>query len=261
MSTTYLSWVNLLDAAVLSTDSAVATLPVSNLQHPHLPKKWYSLAGVTSAYVLVDLGAAAAVDLVGLFGSNLTAAATLRIRASTSDVTAVSGDLYDTGVLAAMASATYGLAIHVLAAAVTARYWRIDISDASLADNLRIGRAWLGPAWRPTDNRLYPWEIGYDDLSTVGESESGQEFVDVRPRRRVLQFGFEQSSESEMFENAFALDRVAGVTGQVVAALEPGTSLAAHKSMLGRLARLGTLRHAGVRQRQATYVIREAVDG
>ena len=261
MTTTYLSWVNRLDAAVLSSDSAVPSLPVTNLQHPSLSRRWYTIAGVNSAYVLVDLGSALACDLIALFGANCTAAATLRIRASTSDPTAITGDLHDSGALAGIASTTYGSVIHVLAASVAARYWRLDIADASLADNLRIGRAWLGPAWRPTVNRLYPWEIGYDDLSSIGESEGGQEFIDVRARRRTLQFALDQESEQEMFESAFALDREAGTTGQIVAALEPGTALAAHKSLLGRLARIEPVRHTRSRQRLKSYFIRETVNG
>src|SRR5574340_1443988 len=116
-----LGWENKADAAMIPAGSEIATLPASNVQQPHLSRKWNTAAGVKSSYLLLDLSASVSCALLGVLGTNLTAAATLRLRASDADATAVAGDKLDTGAVSAGVKTGYGAAYKWFAA-VAARY-------------------------------------------------------------------------------------------------------------------------------------------
>lgn len=211
-----IAWDNKVDAAVVSAGSQVATLPATNVQLAHLALKWGTAAGVKSSYLLFDLGAALACALLAVLGSNLTPTATMRLRASTADPTAVAGDLLDTGTISGNVKTGYG-AIYYSFNSVSARYWRLDLTDASLADNLQVGRVVLAPKWAPTVGQLYGWDIEPLDPSNISKSYGGQAYADIRPQQRVLNFTLDFLSESEMFANAFALARANGVVKDVLA--------------------------------------------
>lgn len=211
-----LGWNNQSDAALISAGSQVTTLPVSNVQQVHLSRKWHTLAGVHASYLLLDMLAAASCSLLGVLGSNLTATATFRLRASNTDVTAATGDLLDTGTISAGVKTGYG-AIYYPFNAVAARYWRLDLTDTSLPDNLQVGRLFLGPSWQPSINQEYGWSVTALDDSDVVESYGLQIYVDEKPQRRQLQFSLAFMDQPEMYGNAFALARAAGRIRDVLA--------------------------------------------
>ncbi len=211
-----IGWDNKSDAALISAGSQVTTLPASNVQAAHVSKKWHTLAGVKSSYLLLDMLAAVSCALLGVLGSNLTATATFRLRASNTDATAAAGDLLDTGTISAGVKTGYG-AIYYSFNAVSARYWRLDLTDASLPDNLQVGRLFLGPCWAPSENQEYGWNVTALDDSDLVESYGLQTYADEKPQRRQLQFSLAFMNEAEMYGNAFALSRAAGRVRDVLA--------------------------------------------
>lgn len=416
-----LAWDNLADAAAISTDSELTSLPSSNVQQPHLSRKWHTAAGVKSAYLLLDMGASVSCGVLAVLGSNLTSAATLRLRAhdvpdnylllpgttgnfaktpdsasnsitgdidirvkvslddwtpsaakvllsklsaasqwsydfyvggggstgklcfltspdgtantsaissvatgiadgavkwvratrvsatgvtkfytsddgvtwaqlgtdvsntagaiydstsevrigqdtggplagkvyraqvyngidgtlavdfdatdaangATSFVSSTSGEtwtinqsgspaagivgwLFDTGTVSAGAVAGYGAAYKSFTVAA-ARYWRLDLADATVASNLQIGRVFLGPKWTPSVNQEYGWSVTVLDPSDLDESYGGQEYADEKPQRRQVQFTLTWMNEAEMYGNAFALARANGRVRDVLA--------------------------------------------
>lgn len=229
-----IAWDNKADAALLTTDSEIATLPGANVQQPHISRKWHTAPGVKSAYLLFDMGSALACALLAVLGTNLTPAATVRVRASTSDPTAVAGDLLDTGVIAAGVKTGYG-AIYKAVSLTTARYWRVDLADAAVPDNLQVGRVFLGPSWQPTINMQLGWHIQPLDASDVQESWGGQEFADERPKRRLLNFDIAFIAKTEMFANAFAMARAAGITRSVLGIPDIASAELSEESVYGRL--------------------------
>ena len=236
-----IGWDNLIDAATLTAGSQKASLPVQNLQSNPTSKKWHTAAGVSSSHFLADLGSAQACNLLMLAKSNLTASATIRVRASTSDATAESGDLLDTGAgsplegVDAGCDPNYGSVLVIFDASVTARYWRVDLADTGAADNLQIGRAFLGPAWQPTRGMLYGWGNAWGDESTVRRTDGGQDIVNERARRRQLQFRLSFMNEAEMYGNAFELARAQGITGSVVVVGAESGSYVSQQSLFGRV--------------------------
>lgn len=211
-----IAWQNLADAATLSTDSEQASLPASNVQQQHVSRKWQTAAGVKSAYLLLDLGSSQSCALLALLGTNFTSAATLRLRGSVTDPTATGSLAYDSGSIAAGVVVGYGSAYKAFAATAS-RYWRIDVADATVDDNLAVGRVFLGPSWEPAVNMQIGWSVRFADQSRKARSSAGQRWVDVRPKPRVLEFELDYLTEAEIYANAFALALAQGITGDVLA--------------------------------------------
>lgn len=211
-----LAWDNKIDGGSVSTDSALATLPVANVQNKHLAQKWGTQSGVKSAYVLVDLGSSLSCSVLAFLGTNLTSAATLRIRCSITDATATGSLEYDSGTVAAGVKSGYGAAYKSFTA-VAARYWRIDIADTTVADNLQIGRVFLGPSWTPSINMQLGASLHTEDPSLKTKSYGGQSHFDELPQVRVLSFTLDYLTKADMYGNAFAMARANGRVRDVLA--------------------------------------------
>lgn len=208
-----IAWRNLADEASLSASSELPELPGSNVQQPHVSRKW-STDEADSAYLLLDMGEAVSCALLALLGTNLTPAATVRLRGSLTDSSATGSLELDTGTLAAGAKAEYGNVFKSFTS-TSARYWRLDVADASL-EALLVGRLFLGPKWEPSVNMQIGWHLASEDPSVNRKSYGGQLYSDVRPQQRVLEFTLDFLEEAEMYTNAMALARAQGITGDVL---------------------------------------------
>lgn len=211
-----LAWKNLWDAAALTVGSEIATLPGTNVQQPHLSRKWHTLAGVKSSHQVGDLGASLSCGILVVLGTNLSSAATYRVRASDADPAAVGSLLLDTGTLAAGVKTGYG-AIYKTFTITAARYWRVDLADATVPDNLQIGRIFVGPYWNNARTLLFGWSVTPLDDSPVQESYGGQSYPNVQPKRRQIEFTLDYLTESEIFDNAFAMARANGSVKDILA--------------------------------------------
>jgi hypothetical protein len=229
-----LAWENKADAAAISAGSEISTLPASNVQQVHISRKWHTAAAVKSSYLIFDMGSSISCALAALLGSNLTTAATLQLRASDLDPAVTSSLLLDTGVIAAGVKATYGAAYKAFAA-TAARYWRIDISDPSLPDNIQLGRVFLGPSWEPSVNMMLDWGIGVRDPSRRMKSHGGQTHIDRKQKARVIDFVLDFMAEVEMFEKAFAMSWANGITDDVLAVPDIDGAYLSEQAVFGLL--------------------------
>lgn len=228
-----LCWRNLADAAVLVASSEVSTLPGANVQQPHLSQQWQTVTGVKAATLLLDLQTSMSCAVMALLGTNLTTASTIRLRGSDSDPTGVTGEKYDSGTITpAGIKSGYGNG-YLSFTAAAARYWLINISDATVADNLEVGRLVLGPKWTPTQSQGFGWSVTPKDPSRVSKSYGGQSFPDVRPQVRVIQFTLEFMTADEMYGNAFAIARENGVVTDVLAINDTASSWLAEQAVWG----------------------------
>lgn len=251
-----LAWLNKLDiAASLSAGSELDSLPGANVQQAHLSRKWHTAAGVKSSYLLLDMGASVLCQLLAVLGTNLTSAATLRLRASDADPAATGSLLFDTGVVSAGVKDGYGAAYKSFTA--TARYWRLDLTDNTVPDNLQIGRVFLGPRWQPSENQLWEWSVTPLDESRLDESYGGQVYADVRPQRRVLQFVLDFMDAAEMYGNAFALARAQGIVRDVLAIPEITSAYVSEQSVWGLITASQPLVQRKVRIYQQKFEIKE----
>lgn len=216
-----LAWNNLADGATITTSSELATFPGTNVQQPHLSRKWNTAAAVKAAYQVFDLrgvdpNAAKVFRVVALLGTNLSSNATVQIRTSDLDPNAVANLVYDSGVVNAGVKAGYGASYKVLPANVDGRYSRVDVADPSVPDNLQIGRVVIAPAWIAADKLLWNWSMTAVDPSTISKSRGGQSYPDELAQYRVADFTFDYMSETEAYDNPFALARANGVVSDVL---------------------------------------------
>lgn len=179
----------------------------------------------TDAILVFDLGAAAAVDVLALLSTSLISTATARVRASTADPECLATLLYDSGVLSNVTTDEWnGNIVHCLPAAATARYWRWDITGVAPID---IGLAPLGLLFRPGRNFSYGAREGRVDPSeSVWNVDTGSRFGVRLPSRRVKEFQFNGLSKAEIRVSIDAMERLAGVAGDLLFIEDPDASAA-----------------------------------
>lgn len=227
-----IAWTNLADTASLTAGSEIATLPGTNTQNAHLSRRWHTAAAVKNSYLIWDLGSSQSCACLGVFGTNLTSAATIRIRSSDLSSTVTANLELDTGTVSAGVVAGYG-AIYKTFASTQSRYWRIDVEDTTVASNLQIGRVFLGPYWQPTYGHSYGWGVATLDPSRKVKSYGGQTHLDVRPQFRQLRFSLDWNNEAQMFANAFALARANGVVKDILVIPDPSGSYVSQQAVWG----------------------------
>ena len=124
-----------------------------------------------------------------------------------------------------------------LASPQTLRYWKIEVVDTTNPSAyVQIGRVYIGSSWQPTYDRSYGASMGYEDISVIEASLAGEEFFDVRRRRRGHRFELGFMSQTEYMDRVLELQRLQGVTGEVLIVPDvTDTANQAKVSFLGRL--------------------------
>lgn len=232
------------DAATLSADSEITTLPASNLQNMQPKRKWRT-TGLTP-YLLLDLGTSPpAANAMALIGHNLTGAATIRVRGkATSDVT-TSPTVDTTAVSAWPASGKpsdlywpHYLSWVAWSNDVALRYWRIDIADAGNTDGyLQAGRLIFGRVWRPTVNfDLGGTPLGRDQLDVQTRTDYGELFTERRNRSAPRRFALSitAANRDEVLDGIGEVQRLRGMWGDVACILDADATTHFHRhSMQG----------------------------
>jgi hypothetical protein len=275
--TCLLSFTNWLDRAAVSitASSEVLQLGSANLREPSLRARWRTLPGETDAALTVDLGAAREIGVLALVQPPdaggwdadgeargwMASTDTVRHRL---DLSTPGGDgVLDTGAQAGGWAPGYGVHTHVPPAALTARHWRMDLSAPSLAavpGYVDIGRAWIGPAFRPLRNFAYGASRARVDSSRVQVNpRSALEAVDVGTMQRVVRFSLASLTEDEAEAVLPDLLRVTGTRGQVLFIPEPGGPYAARQSIIGRLTQVPAFSQPNFAFHAADFELRETV--
>lgn len=187
------------DDCVLTASSVKNPLIAANMRDDQLSKVWRTASGLTTAYLLLDLNQTKTVDVVALVGTNFSTGTTIRVRASLSDVNAVSSLSHDSGTVSANVDSECGLAIYLAATAFSARYMRIDITDAS-ANYLQAGRLAIMQVWRFDYSLELGAEEEFADLSSKEITEDGHAWVYNRTTLRRFNGALPALTESD-YEN------------------------------------------------------------
>lgn len=187
---------NLIDysGVVITPSSENASLPAVNVANEAKTKAWRTGATLGSEFVTFDLGSAKVVTSAILLNHNLTASdSVLEVRYSTDNFAAsnnLAGDFtYSSGVMLK----TFG--------AISARYWRIGFAKSAAAQTRDIGRIFLGPYVVTAKPDFTGYKRGKEDLSLKLKSVGGQEYCEIRNKRRILNLEFEgiTNTESDQF--------------------------------------------------------------
>ena len=195
---------------------------------------WRSVAGVTSAYLLVDLGASYSIGGVYAGNINLSGSGTWRVRLSTADATGAAGDAHDSTATATGISTEYRLAVRIFSAAATGRYLRIDLSDATLT-HLEVGLLWAGTVFKPGKNFAFGAQRGYIDHSRRSNGSDGQHWVTRGSRQRYVRFSLPAITTSEATVSGEVLSRKAGTSDDVLVCLDSASSNIGRETFLGLL--------------------------
>jgi len=280
----FLAWQNRCDEGTLSGGSWASTLPLTNLQNRQV-QKVARTTGVTTANTqfTIDLGAARTIGVLALVVHNIGVSGTVRVTAS--DTAPFTVTQYDSGAvqvwpsglipqnlleweddnfwlgtLSASARAGYQSPyIHVLPVAQSWRYWKVEIDDTGNTDGyIQIGRLFLAQGWRPGVNYAYGADLGYQDPTPVDTSLSGAEFFDVRSKYRVFRFGLQYITSSECYDYALQLQRLAGVSGEVLLVPDSDdTALMPVRAFVGRLRTLSGIKQSQPTAYDAAFEIKE----
>ena len=236
MTSAILAWDNKAapSSTIITPSTEVATLPAENLKDPHIAKKWRTTS-VTSQYLRIDMASAQPVQVVALIGTNLTAAATWRVRASSSDPLVATGIVYDSGTVSAGIDTRYGLASLIMASEISARYWKIDLTDSGASGYLQAGRLFMGPMFQPKVNYSYNWSVAYIDPSRKNRSRGGQLYTDIQPMYRAVAFKFDFLTQAEALNGVLEIDRNCGLHRDLLALLDVDGSNRSEQAIWGTL--------------------------
>lgn len=247
-----------LDATVTASASLPAT-PPSLLQDEQVGKRW--CAETDTAYLTIALGGAEQFDFVGLYGLNLSTAATTRVRASVSDTSAVAGDVFDTGSVTGGVSAYYRALAVLRPALVTAAYLRIDLTEPGI-DRILAGFLIIGQTHQVGINFSPGAADTPVDPSVVTVARMGAMHVDPRVKYRNWEFAFDWLSATERFGFVEDIDKLCGTSNNLVMIRDCSSSNLGRDAMLGLLsegtptiARDGFIESAGAYQK--SYKLRE----
>lgn len=151
--------------------------------------------------------------------------------------------------------------VHVLAEAVNAGWWLIEIDDTeSTLGYVEIPKVFLAPGWQPTLNMIYGAAQGYEARTTMQESWGGAEFFDVQDGRRVARFGFDYLPEDEALTWAGDMQRRLGVHGQLFFIFDPDDTTHLHRrSFLARQRQLSPLEYAVYGRNSTTFELSEVI--
>lgn len=242
MSNVLIAYQNQTDGGTLSGGSWLAALPLTNLQNRLVQRvaRSSNTANASTKFE-IDLGSAKAIGVVALVVHNVSVAGSVRI--SCGDTSGFSTATYSSGwvavwpsgmtpdallnweddnfwlaTLSASARAGYQSPFILnLSAAQTSRYWRVEVDDVSNPDGyVQIGRLFMSPTWTPSINYSYGAELVYKDTTPIETSLSGAEYFDVRSRVREFSFTLEGLSDSEAYDYILQLQRVAGISGEIL---------------------------------------------
>ena len=206
-----LGYSNQIDTATLSGGSWNASYPLTNLQNRYLSQKARTTNALAASSVInLDLGAAQTIGVVALVAHNLTTSATVRIQGSSAADQSVA--LYDSTALAAYSGNDYALSF----TAVSARYWRISISDTgNPAGYVQLGRVFIGWRFSPANNIDWNPKLAVESKTGVMESLGGPEYFDERTTRRLFTGEWSWLSDPEAYNFLLAIQRSHDVSREV----------------------------------------------
>lgn len=234
---TVIGYGNLIDSATLSG----TWVDAANIKNRYLAQK--ATAG-TGAYLDIDLGSAQSVGLVALIADTITSG-TVTITAGT----AVGGaTLYSSGAVNIYTGSDFALTF----ASISARYWRISISAGGT-----IGRVFIGPRFRPTNNIDWSPTLSIESKTAITEALSGPEYFDIRPSRRVWQGKWSWLSEAES-QTWLTVERTLDTAGEVYLIYDDlDTTYRGTRNFLGRLRTLGPIEYPYVNQYSTAIEVSE----
>lgn len=162
--------------------------------------------------------------------------------------------VYDSGVLSSQVVAGYRQAVHVLSAAITARYLRVDLADATNPENLlRIGQMFAGPLVRPLRNFGFGSTQGRAAVTPAPLTRGGQEFPELHHVRRAWSISMPVLHPDDVHLFVEEMQRASEAGGNVLFLPFPEGAAVAREAVFGRLLAPASVGWAGNTIRARTW--------
>lgn len=230
------------DDAILSGGDWTIGLPLANLQDMQPTNTARSTdATNVSTVIVIDAGTARAWDCLYLGRTNLSASATIRIRAATSEANLTAAPGFDSGAISAWPvtgrPTDRGLVwfdvFKQISPGGSFRWWQIDIDDDTNADDyVEIGRLVFGPLWQPTYQHAPGVNRTFDPSDVRIKTPYGHTLTDRRLRPRVWSVPFPVMTRADAEDMAEEIMRLIGTAGDLVVCLEPEATTRLHRQTM-----------------------------
>lgn len=215
------------DAATLTADSEEATLPATNVQ-TFQPEKVWRTAGLTNMRLIFDFGSAVTINTAFAMFTNLTSAATMKIRGATTEANLAAAPGYDSGTITALDSGIPSdwdrpSAFKHIGTDPSYRWWDWQFWDAANPDGyIEVGKVVLDDPWIFAYNLDFDHPMGWEESSLQHRAQGGRSSVTDRQgsQRRKIDFTLKGQSKADMYNNALEMDRVIGLRGGIIFSLD-----------------------------------------
>ena len=193
---------------------------------------WQTAPGVTSASLTITAAVAVAWRALCLARTNLTTAATIRVRVGTV-ANVLAAPLYDSGTISAGVAVGIGQALHVLPAATSALVMVVNIADPANPDGfLSIPLAYAGPGIEAAIS--YTSDTGLEVRRADTTTRGGVVLTQPLSRARGWSLTLPMLRDSNIAW-LDALEAVAAAGGNLLFVPRVGNALAAAESVFGLL--------------------------
>jgi len=193
------------DGATVTTNSDTTDLPATNLQNAIVRRPWRTAGTTQMAWAVYDLGTATAVDMIAVFGHNLTSVALLTIQGNASDSWGSPSLNVGLTIPANADSVLFEKAVSF--ATGTYRYWRLAVQGANDGTYWEVGRLMAGQYFEPTVPQDLRAQRSIEDPSITDRADGMQTYsreVDQFYVYRINQTNLSQGDRDSwlaMFQN------------------------------------------------------------
>ena len=266
------------DAATITASGETSAGPAENLKKMQPTDIWQ--APTLTPYLEIDLGSVMSFNLVALLFTNATAGAIWRVRAADTQAGLTTSPDHDVSSLPLRHSLVWIDAAIGESAPITVaqspdtgdkrnhallwipagwsnRWLRIDITDTANPDGtFMAGRLYVSDALQPTYNYDYGAADGFDDSSTIDETDGGQLIPNDGTNRPVLEFVLNTATESER-HTVREINRKRGASKDVLVVTDPEAATNPHDHVkYGLLQRRRVAVNTAFNRHQVNYQLR-----
>lgn len=218
MSNLVLATPELSDDGTLTSSAETTAGPVTNLQKMQPTDVWEVAS--TTPYIVLDLGAVTAFNLVAMLHQNAILTDTWRIRTADTEGNLTAAPTEDTTATAMTDISPDGHVFHWIPAGWTNQWIRIDFVVSS---PFMAGRLIVANGVQQVVNYSYGAEDGYDDDSIIDITDGGNLIPNFGTNRAIFSFTLTTIDETER-HLIREINRTRGASADVVILSDPEQS-------------------------------------
>ena len=236
-SATWFGTTNNLALSSITTGSAAAGMGGSNTLGPDGSPAtgWQTAAGVTSSWLLADTGISTTLwRCAGLFRTNLTSAATVRVRIGDAAMSVVA---WDSGVMSGLIVPGYQQAVLMMPVDIQGAACRIDLVDTANPDALlNVPLIFAGPLLNSGIGLSYSSGTARTSSETVVRTRAGTEYVSPQYQQRSFAISYSALKAADVYSVLMPIIRLSRTNANTLYIPDAGSqSSLSRQAVYGRL--------------------------